>query len=309
MCRFDRLKEKLIRPKGAILVITYLITLASVIGSLFMLIVDFSASVSLSFLAYTLFGIAAVTLGYTIYTIVIYAPGMKGRITEILESNELSSRMIKNFGFRTVVTATISFAGSIIYAVFNGALGIIYSSIWYGALASYYILISFTRGGLLLYQKNKDKAEGDERLIQAKKYRSSGIFLLVLNFALSSAIAQMIFDDKTFVYPGWIIYAFAAYAFTKMTMSIVNIFKSRQQDDLTIMGIRDINLIDAVVSILALQTALLHTFSAPEDISVSSFNSITGVFVSLFTVVFSIYMIVKAQRIIKEIEVSGDNGK
>ena len=127
---------------------------------------------------------------------------------------------------------------------------------------------------------------------------------MILNAALSSAIAQMIFDDRSFEYKDWLIYAFAAYAFYKIIMSVRNAIKARRQDDLTIQAIREINMVDAAVSILALQTALLHTFSDP-GMDISLFNTFTGTAVSLFSLGLSVSMIVRGSKIIKEIE----NGK
>lgn len=302
--------ERLKKPTGAILAIAYTLTALSVAGSLAALLLGFLSDRFLSVVAYVLFAVAALSLAYTVYTIVIYAKDTKRLITDLLYSNPISKRMIESFGFRTVIAAIFSFFGSMIYAIFNGVLGIVFSSVWYGALAAYYIFLSLIRGELLMYHRRRTRGdEQSERFIRAKKYRISGVILLILNFALSAAIAQMIFDDRFFSYPGWIIYAFAAYAFTKMSFSIVNLCRSRRQGDLTVRGIRDINLLDAVVSILALQTALLHTFAQDGDgISISGFNTATGIFVSAFAIGFSIYIIVKAQKIINQMKAESSNG-
>ena len=303
---WHKLIEKLKRPQGWFLVITYVVTLAAIGLAMSMLLIDYEGT-ALEILAYVAFALAAVTLGYSVYTVILYAPGLKSNIMYFIDKYEFTRRIVSNFGFRTIVTAIGSFAMSIAYAVFNAVLGISSSSIWFGALAMYYILLAFMRGGLLLYHKNKKDGDTEsEELIQAKNYRKCGVLLLILNFALSSAIAQMIFDDKSFSYPGWIIYAFAAYAFTKITMSIVNTFRATREDDMTIKAIRHINLVDAAVSILALQTALLHTFTAEtENVSISGFNTATGSVVSLFSIGLSIYMIVKATRKIKSVKSNG----
>ena len=303
---WHKLIEKLKRPQGWFLVITYVVTLAAIGLAMSMLLIDYEGT-ALEILAYVAFALAAVTLGYSVYTVILYAPGLKSNIMYFIDKYEFTRRIVSNFGFRTIVTAIGSFAMSIAYAVFNAVLGISSSSIWFGALAMYYILLAFMRGGLLLYHKNKKDGDTEsEELIQAKNYRKCGVLLLILNFALSSAIAQMIFDDKSFSYPGWIIYAFAAYAFTKITMSIVNTFRATREDDMTINAIRHINLVDAAVSILALQTALLHTFTAEtENVSISGFNTATGSVVSLFSIGLSIYMIVKATRKIKSVKSNG----
>ena len=292
-----KLLSKLIKPRGIFLAFTYFLTIVFIVTALLMLFVDYENS-TLAILAYTSFGLAGISLGYSVYTIVIYAPGLKGRVLSLLSERPLTKRLLENWGFRTIVTSSISFGMSIFSSVTNAYLGIATRSIWFGALAAYYIFLAFMRSGLLLYHKTKKDFES-EALIRAKKYRVCGVWLLILNAALSSAIAQMIFDDRSFEYKDWLIYAFAAYAFYKIIMSVRNAIKARRQDDLTIQAIREINMVDAAVSILALQTALLHTFSDP-GVDISLFNTLTGTAVSLFSLGLSVSMIVRGSKVIKE---------
>lgn len=292
------------RPSGKILVFTYLFTLVFITAAMIMLFVDYSAPL-LSVFAYSSFGLAGVSLAYSVYTIVIYAPGFKGRIKSWLMENPISRQIIKNLGFRRLITSTVSFGITVVNSVFNAYLGISERSIWFGALAAYYIFLALTRSGLLIYQRKRREYES-EALLRAKKYTRCGVLLLILNAALSSAIAQMIFDDRSFEYKDWLIYAFAAYAFYKIIMSVINAIKASRQDDLTIQAIRQINMIDGAVSILALQTALLHTFG-DGSVDISLFNTLTGCAVSGFSMSLSIYMIVKGTKTIKEIK--KNNGK
>ncbi|MBQ8302847.1 MAG: hypothetical protein IJX97_04815 [Clostridia bacterium] len=282
----------------------YIFTLVFITVALLMLFVDYEGS-RLAILAYTSFGLAGVSLAYSVYTIVIYAPGLKGRILSLLSSKEITRRLLHNWGFRTIITSTFSFGMSVFSSVTNAYLGISERSIWFGALAAYYIFLALMRSGLLLYHKTKKDYE-NEAMLRAKKYRICGIWLLILNITLSSAIAQMIFDDRSFEYKDWLIYAFAAYAFYKVIMSVRNAIKARKQDDLTIQAIREINMVDGAVSILALQTALLHTFS-DASVNISLFNTLTGSAVSLFSLGLSISMIIRGNKIIKELKTK--NGK
>ena len=291
--------EKLKRPRGVLLGLTYLFTLIFIAASMLMLVIGFDDPI-IAVLAYTIFGFAGVSLAYTVYTIVIYAPGLKDRVISFLLGHTLTRNLLKDWGLRTVLTSTVAFAMSIVNSVLNAYLGISERSIWFGALSAYYIFLALMRSGLLIYHRKKRDFESGA-LIRAKKYMRCGILLLILNAALSSAIAQMIFDDRGFEYKDWLIYAFAAYAFYKIITSIINMFKARKQDDLTIQAIREINTVDAAVSILALQTALLHTFDdGTADISL--FNTLTGSAVSIFSLSLSIYMIIKGIKAIKEIK-------
>lgn len=149
-----KLFKKFLRPKGALLVLTYVLTVVFITAAILMLFVEYEGT-PLEILAYTSFGLAAVSLAYSVYTIVIYAPGLKDRVYNLLMSNRLSRTVMENWGFRTILTSIFAFAMSIFNSVLNAYLGISERSIWFGALAAYYIFLALMRSGLLIYHRTK----------------------------------------------------------------------------------------------------------------------------------------------------------
>ncbi|MBQ9113514.1 MAG: hypothetical protein IJY05_01170 [Clostridia bacterium] len=300
--------ENFKRPPKWAAILNGLITFSACVGSLCVLLTDFS-KMPMAILAYALFGIAACSLSYSVYLLIRFAPRVKKGIINWAEKYEFTRSLLRNYGFRTIVLTIGSFALSIAFGIYNGVLGLMMKSIWFGALAAYYILLALLRGSVLTYhRKKKTKKHEDSVSMRTRVYRKCGFWLLILNVALSVAIAQMIFSDRKFIYAGWTIYAFAAYAFYKITMSIINLFKARKQTDMTVQAIRNVNLADAAVSILALQTALLGTFSA-EGVNVSLFNTLTGIAVSLLSIGIGVEMVVYANKKLKEIRGERRNGK
>ncbi|MBQ8357469.1 MAG: hypothetical protein IJX39_06635 [Clostridia bacterium] len=296
------------------LILTYLLTVTVIVGAMLMLFADYEGT-ALEGLAYTLYVLAAITLTYTVYTLIRFVPRMKKSVVAWIERHTFTRDLMEDFGFRTVMFSVISLGVSIAYGIFNGVLGILTLSIWYGALAAYYVLLAFLRGGILLHHVKSGKvgesAEERARVMRRRvgTYRNCGILLLLLQVALSAAIVQMIFDDRAFSYDfEWMIFAVAAYAFYKIITAIINFFKARRQEDLTVEAIRNINLADALVSILALQTAMLHSFW-DEGISVSDFNTATGAAVSLFTLGLGIFMIAKGNKRIKKLKTENTHGE
>ncbi|MBQ3220938.1 MAG: hypothetical protein IJB34_03130 [Clostridia bacterium] len=296
--RKEEFWEKFKKPKSWVLALVYICTLLFIALALTMLFIDY-AGTWLEIVAYASFALAACSLAYSVYTLVRFAPTLKKKLVAFLENHRFTRTLVKDFGFRTVVFSILSFFASLAFGVFNGAIGIFYRSVWYGALAGYYILLTLLRGSILLYHNNRRRGvRENEAVREARTCRNGGILLLVLNAALSVAIAQMIFDDQAFVYAGWTIYAFAAYAFYKITMSIVNFFRAQKQDDLTVQAVRIVNLTDGMVSVLALQTALLSTFS-DATLRVSDLNTATGIAVSAINLALGIFMIVRGAKRIK----------
>ena len=298
---FRSLWKKILTPPTWAKVLTFIITILSATLSLVMVGLGLENG-ALAIISYILFGVAGLSLAYSVYLIIPNLPKFKRQLISWLESREFTRLILRNFGFRTVIFAIGSFLMSLLISGFNAYMGIKNQSIWYGALAAFYIALAFLRGGVLGYHKKRvgKKIQNDE-YVKAKVYRNSGIITLILNIALSSAIAQMIFSDAHFTYMGWTIFAYAAYAFYKITMSIISFIKAHKQEDLTVRAIRNINLVDALVSILALQTALLTTFSE-ENVDISLFNTLTGCVVSLISVGIGVYMIASANKKMKEIQ-------
>ncbi len=300
---FFSLWKKILNPPTWAKVLTFIVTILSATLSLVIVCLGFENNV-ISIIAYALFGVAGLSLAYSVYLIIPLFPKLKRKLVSILEKREFTYLILRNFGFRTLIFAIGSFVMSVLFSGFNAYMGISNRSIWYGALSAFYIALAFLRGGVLVYHKgrisNKEKVR-DEDYLKAKVYRNSGIITLILNVSLSAAIAQMIFSSAHFTYMGWTVFAYAAYAFYKITTAIISFIRAQKQEDLTVRAIRNVNLIDALVSILALQTALLTTFSG-EDINVSLFNTLTGIVVSVLSVAIGIYMIISGNNKIKKLQ-------
>ena len=297
---FRALWKKILNPPTFIKVLTFIITLVSATLSLIIVSLGIENGV-VAIISYALFGVAGVSLTYSVYLLIPLFPKIKTGIISWLEKREFTRLLLRNFGFRTVIFSIGSFLMSLLFSGFNAYMGIKNRSIWYGALATFYIALALLRGGVLLYHKRKRANEQNDEYNKIKVYKNSGIITLILNVALSSAIAQMIFNSEHFTYMGLTIFAYAAYAFYKITMSIIALIKAHKQEDLTVRAVREINLVDALVSILALQTALLTTFSEGNT-NISLFNTLTGIVVSALSISIGIYMIVSANKKMKELQ-------
>ena len=307
---FRALWKKILNPPTWAKILTFIVMVISAVLSLVIVALGFE-NTALAIVAYILFGIAGVSLAYSVYLIIPLFPKMKASITAWMENHEFTYLLLRNFGFRTVIFAIGSFAMSLLFSGFNAYMGIANRSIWYGALAAFYIALAFIRGGVLTYHSKKigkQKDTQNDEYVKAKVYRNSGIITLILNIALSAAIAQMIFSDAHFTYIGWTVFAYAAYAFYKITMSIISFIRAHKQTDLTVRAIRNINLVDALVSILALQTALLTMFSE-EGVNISMMNTLTGIAVSVISISIGIYMIVSANKKMKELQKEKTNNE
>ena len=108
---FRAVWKKILHPPTWAKVLTFIVAVLSAVGALLMLFVDYDGN-ALSILAYTLFGVAGVSLAYSVYLLIPLFPKMKRGLIKWLESREFTHRLLRNFGFRTVIFAIGSFAMS-----------------------------------------------------------------------------------------------------------------------------------------------------------------------------------------------------
>lgn len=235
-------------------------------------------------IAYIVFALSALLLGYCIYVAVLFRTQIKDFAMLLVNKSTFAKKYTKSFGFRTVISSFISFSSCLLLGIANFVWSILDDSIWFGALSAYYILTALIYGVLILNLKTSSY----------KAYKRCGFFMAILNVALSFAIAQMIFDNRAFEYGEIMVFVFAAYAFYKLTMAIIRFFKTRGNKSPSLRAIALVNLMSGAVSILALQTALLSAFS--EGTYVSLFNTLTGIAVSLSSIGISIFMIVTGTK-------------
>ncbi len=294
----NRLLEKLKNPQGSFLSVVFILTICVGIGSIGVLFIKYQGTFWEGGV-YALFTLSAVLLGYTMYALSVVFPRIKKKIIRLLNRNVITEKILKSYGFRTVLFSAFSMCISILYGLYNGVLAFWYHSVWYGALAGYYITLVFLRSGIVLYH---GKRRGRERntYLEIRKYRNCGWLLVSIIMALSAAVLQMVRNGAGFVHAGWTIYVFALYAFYKMTMSIINVVKANHFDDFTVQALRSVNLADALVSILALQTAMLLQFSDGKGMAVA--NAVTGSAVCVLVLTIGIFMIIRGNRYLKRVK-------
>ena len=126
----------------------------------------------------------------------------------------------KDYTFKTIASSNISFGVTILFALYNGFLGIRLLSVWHGSICVFYLRLIAIRGMVLLNEKrNAMRSENDCAYYRGKTFTISSIILLVLNLALILPISLMVTFKKP-VNMGLIpAIAMAAYTTYKITMA------------------------------------------------------------------------------------------
>ena len=227
--------------------------------------------------------------------------------------NRITNTLITDTGLRTVLFTVPGMGLNLIYAIFNGIIGVTNHSAWCGSLAAYYMLlcvmrflsVSYARkvyDGKLIWKRKhteKNNSRKNKDSLEAKSWsvhRNCGIMLSVSSIALGGAVIMLVSGEGGNPYPGLMIYAVATYTFYKLGMAITNMIKARKANSILLVTLRDISYADALVSILSLQTALFAAFGQDSGAMIPIANALTGTGICLMIFVLGIYMIYKSKN-------------
>lgn len=200
--------------------------------------------------------------------------------------------------FNTILKSSLflSTVFSIGYCVFNLAVGVIYHSFWFITFAVYYFLLSFMRLSLLYNVKDLGKNLRREYL----KLKRCGIALLLFNLVLIGLIILILHDEGTIQYSGLVIYVVALYDFYYIISAFINVFKYRDHKSPIILASRAIKVAVAMISIISLEVAMITRFGDNDPVFKSMMTSWVGFFACLINSIVAIYMIVKANKYLKD---------
>ena len=81
--------------------------------------------------------------------------------------------------------------------------------------------------------------------------------MIFMDMCLIAPIAYMVIGERSYVYGLIPAIAMAAYTTYRITMGIINLGKSRKQENILIKELRTVDLQDSLVAVLTLQNALI----------------------------------------------------
>ena len=261
-------------------------------------------------------GLDETPVAYIVYVIAFYTvcvvsvfcgvvlPKQYKSIREKLYAIPIAHRYMTDAAFKTHMKLYAALAANLLYVAINILSWYLYRSAWFVVLAVYYVILAVMR--FLLVRHVNVHGVGKNRLGELRRARLCSFILLTLNFVLTGAVMMILYQNKGFEYHGVLIYVMASYTFYITTHAIVDLVKYRKYHSPVMTTSKIIALSAALVSMLALETAMFSQFGgdmAPENQWLMI--ALTGAGVSIVVIVMSVYMIVKTAQEIKEIERNG----
>lgn len=290
-----KLLRKLLFPKWYVILLGVLISAA-------LLPLTLTGIISVKPIEYISYAISAYSLTVLVVAVVNRKPVKRAK--ELLHKNKYISRYLDEIEVRGRTSLYLGLLLNTAYGLIKIVSGLFYRSGWFITLGFYYLIM----GGIKLWLsrdtlKLKNGKRSREWLVHAlKSYRRSGILMFLLNIAVTSVAGFMIRGGKYAVYPGFIIYANAAFAFYCIITSVVNIVKFRLANNPILSASKAVNLAGALVSIFALQTAMIPQFSDGETEFRSIMNSITGGVVCASVFGIAVFMVIRSNIQLKKLK-------
>lgn len=157
---------------------------------------------------------------------------------------------------RATVGRAGGFAATVLFALYNGALGVLHASPWHGSISAYYILLSLLRGRLLLAGRTVNKkGPEDAARYERRVFRATSAVMLIMNLALTVPVSLMVLDRRP-IQTG-LIPAIASATYTTYKISAAAVKLRGKRGGLFDRELRFLQFVDALVSILVLQNTLL----------------------------------------------------
>ena len=226
------------------------------------------------------------------------------KLSEKIGQNKYVRRYKSDYEYRTVVKTLFSCAATVAVGTYNLLVAVFagLNGIWLYTLAAYYYALAFARLAVLFsHRRGLKKGEAEERRRKrgARNYLFGGALLVALTLTYSGIIVLVTTKGYHYNYRGNMIYVMALYAFYKIISSIVYAVKYRKYRDYTVQTLRNFNIADGIVSIIALQSAMLYTFSAAEEAaSAGMMNAVFGGIAGMAILALGSYMIVRGARLL-----------
>ncbi len=235
---------------------------------------------------------------YVLVVVCLDVPGIVKAVKIWLYSHKYSKRYLTDSKLRAKIALYSETAINLIYATLYFGMGVYYSSTWVRAIAIYYIVLSIIRVGLV--NKDRKKVEIEDvnlrRAYELESCRNCGKLMFILNFVVAGIVGHMIWKNEHYNYPGLLIYAQAAYAFFCLTKAIIHLFKYKKMEQPILSAAKIVSMSTALVSILAMQTAMLTQFGEGQANFARIMNALTGSTVCFIEFAMAVWLVHKSSK-------------
>lgn len=223
----------------------------------------------------------------------------KQALTRKIEKTETGRRLLlRELRFRPVFFTAAGLSVNLLYAFYNGALGVMNRSLWFAAMFAYYVILSVMRFSAVLCGWKRDRPESE--VAEAFAAKLCGGLLILLSFVLAGIVYISLFRSVAVKRHEIVMITVATYTFCKTTAAIIKAVRQRKNASPLLAAIRTIGYAEAAVSMMTLQRSMLISFGSADDAKVPLMNGLTGIAVCLFILLLGIFTVLRSGKERKE---------
>ncbi len=218
------------------------------------------------------------------------------------EENKFIKRMKRDYAFRTFIFSSLSFLAAVSFTAYNVFLTVVYKSPFNLGISVYYALLLGIRAYVIFSEVKFNKSGLDEAQKEngrKKLFLLQSILLVVIDLALIAPITMMVLQQKDVNYSEIPAIAIAAYTVYKIVTATINFIKTRKSNHLSVKILRNINFVDALVSVLSLQYTLIMTFGGGINGRMRALCAISSFAVWAFIFFISVFTFINAVKMLK----------
>lgn len=236
------------------------LVVASAMGLAWTFLISGERDTPVAYLSYVLSAYALVAV-----CVRVAATRPLARVRAKLPANPFVDRVIEDASFRAKLTFSASSVLRMVWTVFNAVMGVMLQSAWYVTLAVYYLVLSIMRGSLVRSLRGEEGAAAVRS--EARTQRRCGIMIIALTVMLAGMMLLLNSHEGGFSYTGNLIYAMAAWTFYSLITNVARFVKVWHSDGagLFFSSAYAVRLAEVLVSLFALEVAMLAAFSAPDQ--------------------------------------------
>lgn len=195
---------------------------------------------------------------------------------------KIKKKYFNNFYDRSIAFSSLSFFMNLSVGIVKLFYGIYDSSIWFMILSGYDIILCIAKGYILILSKSLHNNE-----LKIQNYHHIGFFIFFLGLSyFVLCIWMLIFDEKR-MYPSYLLYGVTAFAFYKIGSAIYGMVIVKKQENRLLSMLKMIHFMDACVSIVTIQCAILVMKHSDHAIDSSA---ILGMTISLIFMAIGYHM-------------------
>ncbi len=199
---------------------------------------------------------------------------------------ELLAKYRGDRGYRLAAGAVGGLIFNLIFACYNGILGVMTFSPIFIVSAIYYLLLGVMRLlAVITYRRQDERREkGSRGFIGAMLIILGAVFALTVTVSMSENTARG-YGEITMI-------TIATFTFTKITAAVINALHNRGERSRTLKAISAIRYCEVGVSLLTMQQSMLLSFGEMPQMEIVIFNAATGAGVCAMIIFLGIYTLV-----------------